>query len=368
MQDLQSSIAEVKSTVEAALKRQSDQGILTNLLDALQAIESKTTSSKNGVKKQLNTFDKSIQGLSANICALKEGLMTQGGKPDKATTNPEDRQETRSVSALMAEVSAQGVKLDKAITIIETQQDMMKTLLDLLQKGSVEPGSVRLHSHVNGVAERIALVDGQTSQNAPSTTAEHIVNDLSQSLDDLALPDPSMDVDVSEPEPHPMADALASATSSLPIETPAILHSDPSNKPEADETAVVIVDAPPADAPPADAPSAGAPSADAPSAGAPSAGAPSAGTPSAGTPSADIIGITIATVAECPSAHIDNIMETAPHQSPNTISDTTTVIANASHSTLDTPDPVIVAIASETEGSNVKENVDHDIVPHVVGK
>ena len=332
MRDLQSSIAEITSTVEAALKRQSDQGLLPSLLDAMHAIETTTIMSRNGVKKQLVAFDQRIHGLSTNVCALKDELVTQGGKPDKATTSTEGRQDASTVSVLMAEVLSQGVKLDKAVVIIEIQQEMMKTLLDLMQKGSVE---------IKG-----GILDGQTSPNTSSTRPEPVVNNSSQPLRNLALPDPPVDVNGSVSEPHSTADALAPTTTcSIPIESPAILHSDhthilvdQSNKPEADADAMVV-----------------------------------------DAPSADAIGITIATVEERLSADVNNITETAPHPSPTAdtvgqveesppvlISDTTTVIANPSQSTLDTPDPVSAGAASEKGASNIMENVDQDAAPYMV--
>ena len=121
MRDLQSSIAGVTSVVEAAMQKQSDEALLPHLVDALQAIEAKATISTNGVKKHLVSFDQTIAGLSSNISALKEQLVTSGAKPDQATTTAE------SISTLREDLSAHGAKLDRAVAIIEAQQRMIET-------------------------------------------------------------------------------------------------------------------------------------------------------------------------------------------------------------------------------------------------
>lgn len=359
MRDLQSSIAAVTSTVETALKRQSDEGLLPNLIATLQAIQTTTMTSRNGVKKQLHAFDQRIVGLSTNISALKEELATRGERLDKETTVVQSRPEVSNISTLMEEVSAQGVKLDKAITIIEAQQEMIRALLNLMQKGSVElkGGIVKLHSHFDGVAERIAFVDHAISSGSASTTPRP-PNYSGQSLHTLPLTDPPMDVDLSTFEPHSMSDALPLVTSPLVMQTPAILPNDGtnlvgdrSNTPAAEATAMIV------------------------------------------DTSADSIAITTATVEDSLSADVRRIAISALHQSSSldpvgqlmtaTAKGTSvdgvpdiTVIPNLSPNTLDTPEAGSVrvssvsdddmGVASETNDRNAEANVNPDVAPRVL--
>ena len=340
MGDLQSSIAEVRSTIEAALKRHSEEGVLPNILNALQAIEVTAMASTNGVKKKLTSFDQRIVELSANISALKEELVTREKEPDKATTAVEISHGNSNISTLRDEVSAHGVKLDKAVAIIETQQEAMKALLVLMQKGSAEAKEhmARLHSHFNGVADRIAFVDYQSSQNATSTTPRPIAHESTHSPHNRALPDHPMDVDASVSESHSTSDPPAPVILPYSNATPAILHDDLNNvlgiqlnTPTADVTATIT-----------------------------------------DSPLADNVGINTTIVGESQTDGINRVEGTVVHQSqspdtieqamtvtasripPDVITDTTAVNGNGSQNTAHAES---AKAAAERDRSNVEDNV-----------
>ena len=340
MRELQSSIAGVTSTVEAALKRQSDESVLPNIFDALQAIEGTALASKNTVKKQLDAFDRRIVELSTNISALKEELATRGREPDKVATAPEISRDNGNISALREEVSAHAVKLDRAIAIIETQEEMMKTLLDLVQKGSVaaKDDMVRLHTHFNGVAARIAFVDSKSSQDATSTTLRPILNDSGHSPPNCSLPDRPMDVDASASELRSAAAPSASVAIPYWNETPAVQHDDHSdvlgiqtNVPTASAPAM-IPNSPPVD----------------------SVAVTSTIVGESRTPGFN--GVTVNAVRQSPSPDtVKRLMTvTANRTPPDVVSDTTAVTANGSQNTVDVE---MADAAPEKEHSNGEEDV-----------
>ena len=219
--------------MEAALKRQGTDGLLPNLIDALQAVESKVISGKNVVKKRLDAFDVRIGELSTDISALKENLTTQGGKLDKATTILESKQETNPVSSLQEQVLAQGMKLDKAIGIIEAQQGMIKTLLEEMQKGSSERKAdlERIHSHFNTVVDRIAFLDqNAASHDVPLATPAAVgTHEYGQPIGEFTPAEPPVDVDVSMTDSHSLSDETSSVTKLNPFPIPSSLHSDSAN-------------------------------------------------------------------------------------------------------------------------------------------
>lgn len=409
MKDVQSSIAEVKTTIEAAMQRQTDEGLLPHLIDTLQAIEVKATISKNGVKKHLESFDQRISGLASDISTLKEELVMRVPKPDQAKTTAE------SISTLRQEVSAHGAKLDRAITIVETQQKMMKTLLELVQKGSVEVKDdiVRLRTHFNGVADRIAFVDSTSSANATATTTGPLITDSSHSHHISALSDTPMEVDVSS-----LSDPLPSATFPLSTETPAILHSsvtcDQSNTPTPDTTAM-ITDAPSADhstvttaiveesrsaniIASAQPQSLSADTVDAVQHRAAKGTFPDVVSATAAVITTELKNtddtqraaadseMDPATLRKTqlassrnlslplhPTSHLPNGVSQVPTDagkasSPDMVSDTAVVLENALQNTHDTQDVAGMRVAADTEDSIIKENVDQDIRSDACGE
>ena len=251
MHNLQSSIAQVTSTVEAALKRQATDGLLPNVIDALQAVEIKVMSSRNVLRKRLDGSDVKISELSANISALKEDLTTQGGKLDQAMTILESKQEANTVSWLKEQVSAQGIKLDTAVGIIEAQHDMIKTLLGNMQKESSERKAdlERVHSHFNAVVERIAFLDRNgVSQDVPSVTSRDIGhNESRQPPTNFTPANPPLDADVLMSEPHSLPDRTPSVTPLNLFSTPSTPRNNSTNLmdngvniPSSDATAVIV--------------------------------------------------------------------------------------------------------------------------------
>ena len=328
MRDLQSSIAEVTSTVVAAMQKQSDNALLPHLVDTLHAIETKATISTNGVKKHLVSFDQTISGLSSNISALKEEMATRGANPNKATTTAE------SISTLREDLSAHGAKLDKAIAIIEAQQQMMTTLLELMQKGSVEikEDIVRLHTHFDGVAERIAFVDGNSSQNATSMTPGPLITGSGCPPPISALPDHAMDVDVSAAQSHSVPDSVPDDHSNVVCnQANTLTHEMIIDAPSADGNGVTIVEE---------------------------------------SQSAGINSITAAAQLQFPSADTADRPQTDTGKGPSrdVASDNAAVVENALPSTHDTHDAGGGTVAAETEESNIQKSVDQDIVIGAVGE
>ena len=193
---------------------------------------------------------------------------------------------------------------------------------------------VRLHTHFNGVAERIAFVDGKSTLNATSTTPRPIIHDSSHSPHDRVLPDHPMEVDGSYSASDPPASVMFPGSN----ETPTMLHDEHNNVPgspsktDTTDATAMITDSPPA----------------------------------------DNVGIATTTVGESQTNGINNangpaldqseppntveqvVPATANRITPDVISDTVAVSTNGLQ---DTAGAQIAEVSMEPEHSNVEESV-----------
>lgn len=167
--ELRSAIADVQSSIKAALtNRQANNKVLPDILEKLQKVEVRSMFGKNGMMKGMGNLDHRMNVFCTDMSALQQHVVAQGRELAKASKN-----------------------IDALNGVLRTQQELLNRILETLKDiptsadvsalkqevaaihNHIDRSSTNMHTHFNGVAERIAFTDRERDILAGGQSGSH---------------------------------------------------------------------------------------------------------------------------------------------------------------------------------------------------